>query len=454
MATLSSKNPYTLEINWEVSLMSSDEVWEAIEVAHKAYLEWRDISSSTKKELFLKLRDELEADIEECRRLQTIEMWYLYEWGKKWLLWTANLIRWFANNFEEILASKEYEAEWLKVLEVYDPIWVIFGIAPWNFPFNQLLRARVPNIIAWNTQVYKHASSVPLVAQKIQELFNKAGFPRWVYTALFIPSSMSEEIISNKYIAWVNLTGSEWAGSQVGALAWRYLKRSVLELGWNDAMIILEDVDIDRAVEMAVNGRMRNGGQSCNNSKRILIPSKFYDTFVDKYALKMSSLKLWDPMDEDTQVQPLVDQRAVAEVDSQVKKSIESWARLVVGWEVVWDHDNFYTPTVLADVTPDTYSFNHEIFGPVASLVKYNSIDEAIDLANNSNYGLSGSVIWDNIEQAKKVALRVEWWMIFINSFAASRASLPFGWVKNSWYGKEEWPDGLKTFMNKKVILV
>jgi len=219
---------------------------EKIAIAHDAYLEWKKVPKAERKELFLKLADELEKDIDECARLETIEMWMLNHVSKAGLEKTANLIRWFANNFEEILGEKDYESEWMKVKEMYDPIWVIFWIAPWNFPFNQLLRAAVPNILAWNTQVYKHSSNVPMTAIKIEELFDKAGFPKWVYTNLFVSSSLSEDIISNKYIAWVNLTWSEKAWEVVWSLAWKYLKPSVLELGWNDAFVVLEDSDMKK----------------------------------------------------------------------------------------------------------------------------------------------------------------------------------------------------------------
>ncbi len=246
MITLKSINPYTEELNAEFETLWVEAVNEKIAIAHDAYLEWKKVPKAERKELFLKLADELEKDIDECARLETIEMWMLNHVSKAGLEKTANLIRWFANNFEEILGEKDYESEWMKVKEMYDPIWVIFWIAPWNFPFNQLLRAAVPNILAWNTQVYKHSSNVPMTAIKIEELFDKAGFPKWVYTNLFVSSSLSEDIISNKYIAWVNLTWSEKAWEVVWSLAWKYLKPSVLELGWNDAFVVLEDSDMKK----------------------------------------------------------------------------------------------------------------------------------------------------------------------------------------------------------------
>lgn len=453
MAKLQSINPYTEQLNAEFETLTLEEVHKKIEKAHEAYLAWKDTSSSYKKELFLQLADELENDIEECAKLETIEMGMLNHSSKAGLQKTANLIRWFANNFEEILQDTSYETEWLKVKEVYDPIWVIFWIAPWNFPFNQLLRAAVPNILAGNTQVYKHSSNVPLIALKIEELFKKAGFPDWVYQNLFVSSALSEDIIKNKYIAWVNLTWSEWAGSAVWALAGKYLKPSVLELGGNDAFLVLEDSDMSQVIEYAVSGRMRNGWQACNSSKRFLVPQTLYDEFVEKYTKAMSELVIWDPFDEKTQVQPLASKKSVEEIEKQVIRAVESGAKITTGWKTLEREWFFFPPTVLADVTKDTSSFNEEIFWPVASVMKYKNIQEAIELANWTDFWLSAVVFGNDREEAIEVAKKLDWGMIFINNIAGSRASLPFGWVKKSWYGKENGPDWLKAFTNKKVII-
>lgn len=454
MSKIKSINPYTEEINAEFETLTESEVQEKIQIAHNTYLSWRETSSSYKKELFFKLAWELEKDVDECARLETIEMWMLNHIAKAWLLKTADLIRWFANNFEEVLAETNYEAQWFKVKQVYDSIWVIFWIAPWNFPFNQLLRAAVPNILAWNTQVYKHSSNVPLVALKIEELFKKAWFPNWVYTNLFVSSSMSEFIISNKYIAWVNLTWSEWAWSAIWALAWKYLKRSVLELWWNDAFIVTETKNLDWVIEQAVNWRIRNWWQACNSSKRFLITEKYYDEFLEKYTSKMSKLVVWDPMDSNTQIQPLSSKKAILDIESQVLKAVNSWARITTWWKKLDRKWYFFAPTVLADVTPETSSFNEEIFWPVASIIKVKDIKDAIKLANATDFWLSACVFWDDIEELTNIAKELEWWMIFINSTAASKASLPFGWVKKSGYWKENWPDGILAFTNKKVIII
>lgn len=453
MSKIQSINPYTGELNAEFELLTLEQVHQKIEKAHKAYLFWKVTPSAYKKELFLNLASELEKDIDECARLETIEMGMLNHISKAWLQKTVWLIRWFATHFEEILQETSYETEGLKVKEMYDPIGVIFWVAPWNFPFNQLLRAAVPNILAGNTQVYKHASNVPMIAQKIEDLFKKAWFPEWVYTNLFVSSALSEDIIKHKYIVWVNLTGSENAWSAVWALAWKYLKRVVLELGGNDAFLVLENSEIEKVVLLAVQGRTRNGWQACNASKRFLVPESLYDTFVEKYAKAMSELKLWDPMDELTQLQPLSSKKALQDIEKQVQRALETGARLVTGGKIIPWIWCFFEATVLADVTKNTSSFNEEIFGPVASVIKYKNIGDAIELANGTDFWLSAVVVGNDEKQALEVAKKLEWWMIFINMTAWSRASLPFWWVKKSWYGKENWPDGLKAFTNKKVVI-
>jgi succinate-semialdehyde dehydrogenase/glutarate-semialdehyde dehydrogenase len=453
MTKLQSINPFTEELNWEFETLEAYQVDTIIKKAHEAYKTWKNTHFSYRKELFFKLADILEDDIDACSRLETIEMGMLNHVSKAGLLKTANLIRWFANNGEEILKEREYETEWLKVREMYDPIWVIFWVAPWNFPFNQLLRAAVPNILAWNTQIYKHSSNVPMIAIKIEELFEKAGFPAWVYTNVFVSSSLSEHIISNKYIAWVNLTGSEAAWSAVWSLAWKYLKPSVLELGWNDAFIVLENSDLNKVIELAVNGRTRNWWQACNASKRFLVPDTLYEVFLEKYKIAMESLIIWDPMDESTQLQPLSSEKAIKDMENQVARAISSGARLITGWKRIERKWFFFEPTILADVTPSVSSFNEEIFGPVASVMKYKTIEEAVELANWSDFGLSAVVVWNDEKEAIEIWKKLDWGMIFINMIAWSRASLPFGWVRKSGYGKENGPDGLKAFTNKKVIV-
>ena len=454
MTKLQSINPFTEELNAEFDLISREELSEKIDTAHRAFLEWKKTPNSRKKELMLKLADTIEAEQDELAKIETKEMWMLYTFSFAWLTKTANLIRWFANNFENILKSEEFETNGLKVQTQYDPLWVIYWIAPWNFPFNQVLRAAVPNILAWNTTIYKHASNTPIAWAKIEELFLKAWFPVWIYQNLFVLPSESEYILSRKEVAWVNLTGSEWAGSAIWALAGEYLKPSVLELWWNDAFIVLKTDNIKKVAEEAIKARISNNWQKCNSSKRFIVLEKYYEDFC-KYAVEYTkTLKSWEPMQAETQIWPMAKEFLLNEIDSKVQKTVKEWAKLLIWGKRIDRKWYFYEPTILADVTPEMTSYKEEIFGPVASIIKVKDVDEAIELANKSDFGLCWAVYWDDSEEILEVAKRIETWMVFLNKPAASQASLPFGWVKKSGYWKENWPEWLKAFTNKKVIVL
>ncbi len=453
MATLKSINPYTQELNGIFETLDNEQLDAVISNAHSAYLTWRETSFVQRKELFHSLAQVIDADLDEIAKLQTMEMWMLYTNSTARLKWTASLIRRVADNGERILGDEPFESEGMKGKYKYDPLGVIYGIGPWNFPYNQVLRAAVPNIFAGNTTVYKHASNVPLCGAMIQELFHRAWFPDWVYTNIYIEASQSEYVLSNPYVAWVNLTWSEGAWSVIGSLAGKYLKPSVLELWGNDPFVLLDHTDTEKMIADAVACRISNGGQRCNASKRFIILEKHYDLFVERMWQVMDQLTRGDPMEVTTQLPPISRPDLVNEIDRQVQQTIAEGARLVVWWKRLWDKDQFYAGTVLADVTPEMTSYREEVFWPVASIIKSHSIDESVALANDSTFWLSAVVYGEDVEQCKSVADRIQWGMVFINQPASSKASLPFGGVKRSGYGKENGPEWLKSFTNKKVIV-
>ena len=454
MTTFTTTNPYTLESNGTFTRHTNEELDVIIQTAHEAYLDWRTQSFSQRQELFLKLADLIDAKHETLAELETREMWRLYHVATKGIKGTANLIRWYANNAERILGDEAFEHDGLVGKYKYDSLWVIYWIAPWNFPFNQVLRAAVANIAAGNTTVYKHSSNCPLAGQAIEDLFTEAGFPQGIYTNIYSSWSQSEHIIANKHIVGVNLTWWERAGAAVGSLAGKYLKPSVLELWGNDAFVVLDHTDTDAMVANAVACRINNWGQRCNGSKRFIVLEQYYDAFVEKMWAYMSNEVIrWDPMDASTTLPPLSSSDQVAEVADQVTRSIADGARLVTGWEILGDKGQFYAPTLLADVTPGMTSYREELFGPVASVIKAKDIDHAIQMANDSDFWLSATVWGDDIETLKTVADKLDGGMIFINNPAWSKASLPFGWVRKSGYGKENGPEGLRSFTNKKAIV-
>jgi len=453
MWTLTSVNPYNGEVNATFETLSDEQVIAKIEKAQETFLQWKNTSFAERKELFYKMAEVIEADLEEYAKLQTQEMWMLYTSSVVGLKGTGDLIRWFADNAQDLIGEKEFDLNGTKWKEMYDPLGVIFGIGPWNFPYNQILRAAVPNILAWNTQVYKHASNVPMCAAQIEDFFLKAWFPEWVYQNIFISSSQSELILSHKHVRGVNLTGWERAGAAIGSLAGKYLKPSVLELGWNDAFVLADHSDTKQMVAEATACRIANGGQKCNSSKRFIVMEKHYDSFVEEMGKYMKSMKIWDPMLAETQIPPMARTDLVDEIHEQVQRSVMQWARLVCGWNKAWSRGEYYEGTVLADVTPEIASYHEEVFGPVASIIKSKNLQDSIRIANDSDFGLSAVVYWDDIEQCREVAGQLEWWMIFVNAGAWSKPHLPFGWVRKSWYGKENGPEGLRAFMNKKVIV-
>lgn len=453
MSKIQSINPYNWELNAEFEFLTDDQINEKINKAHIAFLEWKNTSFEKRKELFYKLAEVIDADLENYAKLQTIEMGMLYTASLAWLKWTSSLVKWYTDNAERILKDEEFSENWTTWKYKYDPLGVIFWIWPWNFPYNQILRAAIANIIAWNTVVYKHASNVPMCASQIEKFFIDAWFPEWIYTNMFISASKSELVISNNYIRWVNLTGWELAGRSIGSLAGKYLKPSVLELGWNDAFVLLDHNDTEKMVKEATACRISNGWQKCNSSKRFIILEKHYDKFVKEIWIYMEKLVLWDPMDPTTQIPPLAKKSLVDDLDIQVQKSIKQWAILITWGKKLGKNWEFYAPTVLANVVKWMTCYDEETFWPVLNIIKSTSIEESIKIANDSDFWLSAVVYWDDIEQCKQVASQLEWWMIFINSPAWSKPHLPFWWVKKSWYWKENGPEWLKAFTNKKVIV-
>jgi succinate-semialdehyde dehydrogenase/glutarate-semialdehyde dehydrogenase len=450
---LRSLNPYTQEENAVFPIFTDEEVDAAIGRAQRAFITWKTTPLEERARLCLRLADLLLERSDEYARLETQEMWRLYWVARQGMLWTVQLIQWFATHAYEYLQEEPITTEWLSWHMQYDPIGVIYGIAPWNFPFNQLVRAAIPNILAGNTQLYKHASNVPLCLQAIQDLFNDAGFPEWVFVQLRCMSSQSERIIAHPAVQGVNITWSEQAWSVIGALAGKYLKRSVLELWGNDAFVVVDYDRVEDIVEAAATCRLSNGGQRCNASKRFIIQERQYDQFVDAFGKYMAAQRVWDPMDPLTQVPPMSSASLLAEIDRQVQQTIQQWWRLVTWWRILDADRLLYAPTVIADVTPAMTSYQEEVFGPVASVIQAKDLDHAIALANHSDFGLSAVVYGHDEELCKSVARQLDWGMIFINQPAWSKASLPFGWVRKSGYGKENGPEWLRAFTNKKAIV-
>ena len=363
----------------------------------------------------------------------------------------ALLCTYYFENAEKLLLPKVIKTEASESFVAYEPLGVILGVMPWNFPFWQVFRFAIPTIAAGNTVVVKHASNVPKSAELIQTLFEKAGFPKGCYQNLSISSNKVASVIANPIIKAVSLTGSELAGIAVATEAAKHLKKCVLELGGNNAFVILEDANIEKAVATAVNARMQNAGQSCIAAKRFLVHENIAAEFVAKFQVALQNLKTGNPLDKETQISSLARVDLAEEIETQVQKSIQMGATLICGGN---RKEAFYEPTILTNVTVKMPVFNQETFGPVAAITTFKTIEEAIALSNRSDFGLGVSVFTQNMDCIKTKISAFNEGAVFINEMVKSDPRLPFGGVKKSGYGRELAEDGIKEFVNVKTVFI
>lgn len=446
-------NPTTEEIIENYYYISDEELENKISLAQKAFEDWKNVSIDERKKLFLKFADLMMEKKEELAKLDTIEMWMLYNsalWDvEKSATWTI----YFSNHAKEWLKDIEFEDMWIKGKRVFEPLGVIYTISPWNFPYNQVLRNAVPNILAGNVVLSKHASNVPQVARKIEELFLEAWFPLWVFQNLQISSSKSEKIIADERIKWTNITSWEYAWRNIWELAWKNLKPSILELWGSDPFVVLDCKNIDDVVNLAIKWRFSANWQKCNSSKRFIIVEKYFDEFVAKYTQKVKNLNIWDPFDKNTDIWPLAKLDRLKELDDIVQRSVKLWAKILTWWKRVDRKWYFYEPTVIVDIDENSPVFVEETFGPVAPIIKAKDEEHAIYLANHSKFGLTSCLITQSKEKFEKYSKLIESWNVFWNKIPTSYPFLPYWGIKNSWYWKELWERWMKNFTNEKIIV-
>ncbi|MFY7987755.1 MAG: NAD-dependent succinate-semialdehyde dehydrogenase [Flavobacterium sp.] len=363
----------------------------------------------------------------------------------------ALLCNYYYENAETFLATKNIKTEASESFVTYEPLGVILGVMPWNFPFWQVFRFAVPTLIAGNTVVVKHASNVPKSAELIQEIFEQAAFPKGCYQDLPIPSNEVAAVIANPIVKAVSLTGSEHAGIAVASEAGKHLKKCVLELGGSNAFIILEDANLEKAVAIAVNARMQNAGQSCIAAKRFLVHENIVTDFISRFTKAVQELKTGDALDLNTQIGSLARVDLAEELELQVQKSIQMGAKLILGGN---RKGAFYEPTILTKVTTEMPIFNEETFGPVAAIVTFKTFDEAIKLSNQSDFGLGVSIFTQDIDFIKTKISDFNEGAVFINEMVKSDPRLPFGGIKKSGYGRELSEDGIKEFVNVKTVVI
>lgn len=450
--TFKTINPATNEELKSYECLNKEQTMDAVGKAHDAFQSWRTTSFDQRKQIVLRLAGELRDRTDEFAKLITLEMGKRISEARKEVMFCAQIAEFYANGAEDFLADHHLDVDDANAYIQHTPIGVLMGVMPWNFPFYQVIRYAIPNIMAGNTVLVKHASNVPQCALAIQNLLDESGTPAGVFTNLFIPTDFVAAIIEDDRVQGVSLTGSEKAGAAVAALAGKNIKRSVLELGGNDAFIVLEDADLDHVIEMAIKGRMVNTGQSCVASKRFIVVEKLADEFLSRFKSAMEQMKMGDPMDDDTDVGPLSTESAAADLNDMVKQSINAGATVVLGGDRPDREGAFLNPTILKDITADMPTYDQELFGPVASVYAVKDEAAAISLANDSSYGLGGSVYTADVERGRRVAEQIDTGMMFINQPTKSQAELPFGGTKNSGYGRELSPLGIMEFVNKKLI--
>ncbi|MEZ7497776.1 NAD-dependent succinate-semialdehyde dehydrogenase [Flavobacterium sp. Arc3] len=452
--SIQTTNPATNKVLKSFDEMTDKQVDHAIAQSSNTFQDWKKTSYPERAAVLSKVASLMRENKAALSTLITLEMGKILSQAEGEVELSANILDYYAKNGEAFLADKKLEPELGEALIRSSPIGVLLGVQPWNFPFYQVARFIAPNIMVGNTILLKHASMVPQCAIAIEDLFKEAGAPIGLYTNLLISGKRASGIVSDKRIKGVSLTGSEAAGASLATEAGKNIKKSVLELGGNDAFIVLEDADIDKTVEWAVIGRINNNGQSCIASKRIIAVESIADEFIEKFTAKLAQLKVGDPMDPKTELGPLSSEEALLHLLDQVERSVAAGATVLLGGKRVDGPGAFMEPTILTDLNPIIPAYYEELFGPVASFYRVKDEAAAIVLANDSDFGLGGSVFTKDIERGKRIADQIDSGMLFINHPTWTQADLPFGGTKGSGYGRELSEIGIHEFINKKLIRV
>lgn len=457
MSSITTINPATAEKISSYAVMDEAEAIAAIDACHAAFQDWRSLSHTQRGTHLNAIAQKLRENKEQLAELMTHEVGKLYKDGLTEVELCAQIFEYTAENGPEMLRDEErtHAGGKKRGIVTYQPIGVIYSIQPWNFPLYQPVRVLAANLMAGNGCVLKHAEICTGSGIRLRELCVEAGLPEDIFKVIVIDHDTSDKIIAYKHVRGVTMTGSDGAGRHIGAKAAEALKKTVLELGSNDAYLVLEDADIETAVKFSVMGRLYNNGQTCVSAKRFIVADKVYDAFVDAYVAQMADIPMGDPMDEATKLGPLSSTEQFETVRDQVEKSVENGARILCGGKVPDRTGAYYPATVLGDVTPGMPAYEDEIFGPVAAVIRAKDDEDAIRIANDSRYGLGGGIFSQNEERATELArLHFDTGMVRIDSFGAADPNMPFGGVKDSGYGREHGGFGMKEFVNAKAIFL
>lgn len=452
---ITTTNPATDATLATYDLMSADMAFKKLEASQAAFTDWKTKSHSERAQNLRNIAARMRDNTDKFANLMTMEMGKLLRDGKMEVELCARILEYTAENGPSELADEQRKHSGGKKrgIVTYSPIGIIYSIQPWNFPLYQPVRVLAANLMAGNAVVLKHASICTGSGLLLRDICLAAGLPEGLFDVLVIDHDTSDKIIEHKLVRAVTMTGSDGAGRHIGQLAAKNLKKTVLELGSNDAYLVLDDADISLAVKTCVQGRLFNNGETCVSAKRFIVTEANYDAFVSGFVDAMKAVKMGDPMKDDTQLGPVSSKDQFDTLSEQVSKSVEGGAELLCGGKPPEGKGQYYPPTVLANCKPGTPAYDDELFGPVASIIKAKDDKDAMRIANDSRYGLGGGIFTKDEEKAIALARdHFDTGMVRINSFGTADPNMPFGGVKNSGYGREHGGFGMKEFVNAKAI--
>jgi succinate-semialdehyde dehydrogenase/glutarate-semialdehyde dehydrogenase len=453
MKKYATVDPTSGNVVQEFDTMADSEVTASLKRSYEAYQSWHSKDLAERCALLQRIADLHRQHSIDLAKLMTLEMGKPISQARTEVELSAAIFEYYATSGEKLLADEELDIAGAgRALVRTAPIGPLLGVMPWNFPYYQAARFVAPNLLLGNTILLKHASNCPQQALRIEDIIRAAGVPEGVYQNLFATSGQVADLIASPELQGVSLTGSEKAGSAIGALAGQHLKKCVLELGGSDPFLVLPAADVEKAAGAAAAGRFGNAGQACTSSKRLIVDSANWDSFLDAFLAKAAEWQIGDPMSEDTRLGPMSSAQARAELAEQVDDAVAKGATVHLGGFIPEGRGSYYPATVLSGVTPDMRAYREELFGPVAVLHRVNSVDEAITLANDSPYGLGSAVFTNDEQQATYVTDLLEVGMVGINTTIKSAPDLPFGGVKSSGIGRELGKYGLNEFANKKLV--
>lgn len=448
---MKSINPFTQETIYEHTELSENEIIEKIELANEAQYIWSNLGLKKRKKIFKKLAKVLEENAYEWGQTISKEMGKPITQSIAEINKCAWVCEYYAKNAQKLLKEKHTKTEAKKSYVRYDPLGVILGVMPWNFPFWQVIRFAVPTLMAGNTVLLKHASNVMQSAKNVEKAFELAGLQENCFINLPISSKAVEGIIRHPMIKGVSLTGSKAAGAAVAKVAGEEIKPSLLELGGSNALVVFEDCDIKEAVKTVVNARFQNTGQSCIAGKRLLVHEEIAEKFIAKLQKKVEELVVGNPLEDKTYLSVMARESLAEELEKQMNDSVKMGAKILIGGT---RHQAFFAPTILTHVTPEMPVFQEETFGPLLACTTFKTDDEALELVNNSDFGLGASIFTEDKKRIKHFIKNIKDGAVFINEMVKSDPRLAFGGTGISGYGRELAENGIKAFVNEKTVYI